>query len=259
MRDRTTERYRPGLERLEPKLALNAGAATPTIAGPRAGHIHPADRAGLVGAARGLDVTGPRGGPTAATGGTVSAQAVKPRFGYLVYRITNPNIHNNTMLPPFGQVLVQRAQPIPGQYYNILSVVVRNGTNQTFNARSGFAVKIPGDTFWTPILTGNETWKPGQRYVFYILTKRYYPLRQQVTSGFIFNLGGAISTAIPGPSGIFLRIKYDPARFPKQLDAIVAFGQGAQGGSGVRTGIADTQIFEFVNALTNRNDFGGYF
>ncbi|HWE35134.1 MAG TPA: hypothetical protein VG406_01075 [Isosphaeraceae bacterium] len=259
MRDRTTEKYQPDLERLEPKLPLSAGAATMPIVGQRAGHLHPADRAGLAGAAGGFAVPGQHGGRSAAAGGSVSIAAVKPHFGYLVYRITNPNIHNNTLIPPFGHVLVQRVQPIPGQTYNVLSLVVRNGTNQTFDASSGFAVKVPGDTYWTPILTGNEQWMPGQHFVFYILTKKYYPLRNQVTSGFIFNMGGAISTAIPGPSGIFLRLKYNPATFGRSLDAIVAFGQGAQGGSGIRTGIADTQIYEFVSALTNRNDFGGYF
>jgi hypothetical protein len=43
------------------------------------------------------------------------------------------------------------------------------------------------------------------------------------------------------------------------LDAIVAFGPGAEGGSGVKTGLADTAFYEFVSAKTNRKDFGGYF
>jgi hypothetical protein len=223
MRHRADERYRPGLESLEAKQPLSAGLAA---------GAEPAE---------------------------VSIAAVQPRTGFLVFRITNPNIHNNTMLPPFGQTLVQQAQPIPGDSYNILSVIVRNGTRQTFTAASGFQVKLAGQTEWTPALTGDQTWAPGQRYVFYVLTKKYYPIKNQVTGGFLFKLGGAVSTAIPGPSGIFLRIKYDPALFPQQLDAIVAFGQGAQGGAGVRTGIAVTNIYEFVNAKTRRNDFGGYF
>ncbi len=38
-----------------------------------------------------------------------------------------------------------------------------------------------------PILTGNEQWKPGQILVFYVLTKKYYPV-SEVAGGFQFNL-----------------------------------------------------------------------
>ena len=110
-----------------------------------------------------------------------------------------------------------------------------------------------------PILTGNEVWKPGQRIVFYVLTKKYYPLPSEVHSGFEFDLGGASSVAIPGPSAIALRIKYEPATlFSKTLDQIVVFGQGNQGGDGANYGLPDTAINEFLFAATNRNDFGGY-
>ena len=34
--------------------------------------------------------------------------------------------------------------------------------------------------------------KPGQDFIFYVLTKKYYPLLNQVTSGFQFKLGGAV-------------------------------------------------------------------
>ena len=84
---------------------------------------------------------------------------------------------------------MQTVQPVPGQVYNVLSVVVRNGTAQTFNASSGFAVKLPQDPTSFPILTGNQEWKPGQEIVFYTLTKKYYPLPSQVHSGFEFRLG----------------------------------------------------------------------
>jgi hypothetical protein len=80
-----------------------------------------------------------------------------------------------------------------------------------------------------------------------------------VTDGFEFDLGGARSVGIPGPSGIFLRLKYNPATFARTLNAIVAYGQGAEGGAGVRTGLADTAIYEFLSAKTRRIDFGGYF
>ena len=163
------------------------------------------------------------------------------------------------MIPPFTQVLVQSQQPVPGQVYNVLFVVVRNGTAKTFDASSGFAVKLPQDPNSFPILTGSQQWKPGQQFVFYVLTKKYYPLPSQVHSGFEFDLGGARSVAIPGPSGIFLRVKYDPATFARTLDSIVVLGPGNQGGKGVKFGLPDTAINEFVSAKTNRKDFGGYF
>ena len=184
--------------------------------------------------------------------------AKKPNFGYLVYRLTNPSPSTNTLTPPFGHVLVQDRQPVPGQVYNILQVAVKNATNQTFDASSGFQVRLPYQHYF-PILTGNETWKPGQDFIFYVLTKKYYPLPNQVSSGFQFKLGGAWSTAIPGPSGIFLRIKYNPATINKILDYAVTRGPGAQGGKGIPTGIADTAIYAFVSAKQKRNDFGGYF
>ena len=148
---------------------------------------------------------------------------------------------------------------MPGQVYNVLSITMRNGTAQTFNASSGFSVKLSGQTTFTPILTGNETWAPGQEFIFYVLTKKYYPLPNQVTSGFEFYLSGAKSVAIPGPSGIFLRVTYNPATFARTLDSIVAFGPGAEGGSGIKFGLPDTSLYEFVSAKTRRSDFGGYF
>jgi hypothetical protein len=199
---------------------------------------------------------------------SITISATKPNSGYLVYRITNPNPFNDRLIPPFSHVLVQATQPVPGQVYNVLDVVVRNGTARTFDASSGFMVRFPGQPVSIPILTGNEQWKPGQEFVFYVLTKKYYPLPVNgtprdkpslVTGGFNFLLGGARSVAIPGPSGIVLRIRHDPARFDRALDAIVAFGQGAEGGAGVKYGLPDTAIYEFVSAKTRRSDFGGYF
>jgi hypothetical protein len=90
------------------------------------------------------------------------------------------------------------------------------------------------------------------------LTKKYYPL-PEVSGGFIFDLGGASSTLLPGPSGIFLRLKYDPTTFDRTLDWIVAYGPGNEGGKGAQYGLPDTAIGEFVAASTKRNDFGGYF
>ena len=90
-------------------------------------------------------------------------------------------------------------------------------------------------------------------------SKAKTPVPLIVTSGYEFELGGARSVAIPGPSGIFLRVKYKPETFARTLDWIVAYGPGAQGGKGVKFGLPDTAIYEFVSAKTNRSDFGGYF
>ena len=70
--------------------------------------------------------------------------------------------------------------------------------------------------------------------MFYVLTKKYYPV-PEVSGGFQFDLGGATSTLVPGPSGIFLRVKYDPATFAKTLNWIVAYGPGNQGGAARNT------------------------
>ena len=237
MRERPSTLYYPDLEPLEAKLLLSAGL-------------------GARPAAHGLVTTAERG---KSEPGRVQDLAKKPSTGFLVYRITNPNRFNNTLAPPFSQRFVQSQQPIPGQIYNVLYVVVRNGTAQTFDASSGFRVKIPqsGESF--PILTGSQQWKPGERLVFYILTKKYYPLPSQVHSGFEFDLGGARSVAVPGPSGIFLRITYNPATFARTLDWIVAHGPGVQGGKGAKFGLPDTATYEFLSAQARRIDFGGYF
>jgi hypothetical protein len=240
MRERPIPRFNPDLERLEAKQPLATGASAALGAHLKAGP--PA-------------VTS----APAADGGTITAAAVKPNFGYLVYRLTNPSPTTNTLTPPFGHVLVQDRQPVPGQVYNILQVALKNATNQTFDASSGFFVRFPGQHYF-PILTGNETWKPGQDFIFYVLTKKYYPMPNVVTSGFQFLLAGAWSVAIPGPSGIFLRIKYDPATINRMLDWIVRFSPGVPGGpAGIRLGLPDTAIYAFVSAKEHRNDFGGYF
>jgi len=179
--------------------------------------------------------------------------------GYLIYRVTNPNRYNSVVKPPFQQVLVQQDQPVAGQQYNILSILVRNGTAKTFTAGDDLQVKLSQQNYETPVLTGGQEWKPGQWIVFYVLTKKYYPVPSQVKSGFVFDLGGARSVAIPGPSGIFQRITYDPKKFAGMLDWITAYGPGSQGGKGYKYGIPVTNINEIVSAKTNRNDFGGYF
>lgn len=235
MSERPIIKFRPALEPLEAKRPLSASASTLAASAVQSAT------------------------PAPSAGDSVSALAVKPKVGYLVYRITNPNRHNNHLTGPFGHVLVQAIQPVPGQVYNVLSLSVRNGTAKTFDASSGFSVEFPGQSQPTPILTGDEQWKPGQEFIFYVLTKKYYPLQNQVTSGFQFFLGGAKSVAIPGPSGIFLRLKYDPSTINSALDKIVTQGPGTQGGIGIKYGLPDTAIYEFVSSATHRNDFGGLF
>ncbi len=226
MRQRSTMRFRPGLEQFEEKQLLSAGSLT-THAGPQAKDLR--------------------------------RQPAPPgAFGYLAFRVTNtPWQLTYKLVPPFQQVLVQSGQPVPGQVYNVLSIAVKNGTAQTFDASSGFTVRLPGGHA-LPILTGTEQWKPQQVIVFYVLTKKYYPLAQ-VPGGFQLDLGGRSSTLVPGPSGIFLRLKYNPATFARTLDWIVAFGQGNQLGKGAKFGLPNTEINEFVDARTRRIDFGGHF
>ncbi len=62
---------------------------------------------------------------------------------FIGYRITNPNMHKVNLKPPFGQVLVQTLQPVPGQVYNIMYVAVKNSTKQVFTASNGFVVRFP--------------------------------------------------------------------------------------------------------------------
>jgi hypothetical protein len=234
-RRRPITKFRACLEQLEGKKLLSSGALPTQAAQPEAAAAQ---------------IRSPE----------AAAQSSHPKslgHAFLAYRITQPNRFNNKLIPPFPQVLVQARQPIPGRIYNVLFISVRNGTARTFNASNGFLVRLPGGHSF-PILTGGQQWLPGQRFVFYALTKKYYPLAQ-VPGGFEFDLGGGSSTLIPGPSGIYLGLRYNPRTFARLLDTIVAFGQGAQGGKGATFGLPDTAINEFVSARTRRRDFGGHF
>jgi hypothetical protein len=234
MRRRLLITFRPDLDPLEAKQPLSAGVSTAMAA------THAVEKA-----------------KTAASS-SATPLAVQPHTGYLVYRIGQPKTLT-VLKPPFQQVLVQKTQPVPGQTYNILQIAVRNGTAQTFTSSSNFTVQLSGQTTETPILTGNETWQPNQYIVFYVLSKKYYPIQNTNAGGFIFHLDGAYSLAIPGPSAIFLRLKYDPKTFAHTLDSIVAYGQGSQNATGNRFGVPNTAIWTFVSAKTQRIDFGGYF
>jgi hypothetical protein len=182
--------------------------------------------------------------------------------GYLLFRVTNTPFQTPyELVPPFQQVLVQNAKPEPGQVYNVAYVTVKNGTGQTFTASNGFTVRMtnqPRSFAGFPILTGDEQWKPGQILVFYVLTKKYYPV-SFVAGGFQFDTGGRSSTAVPGPAGIFLRLKYNPANFASTLNWIVAYGPGNESGKGARFGLPNTAINQLTDARTHRIDFAGHF
>jgi hypothetical protein len=211
MGQRTCLIFRPQLEPLEAKYLLSGGASA----------THPAAQ-------------GAEGVPHQNTSKVTNIK---------LDRITNPKGGNSLLFPPFSHVLVQQAQPVPGRVYNVLFISVLNGTGQTFHASDNIQVKTrnqpPGLSI--PILTGDQEWKPGERIVFYRLTKEYYPLSPTQTSGFVFNFVKPMATAIPGPSGIFLRLKYDPATFNQVLDHIVSAGIGARGH---QLGLPDTAIWE---------------
>jgi hypothetical protein len=183
-------------------------------------------------------------------------------FRYLAFRVTNTPFQTPyKLVPPFQQVLVQSRKPVPGQVYNVLNVAVKNGTSQTFTASNNFTVRMtnqPRSFGGFPILTGNEQWKAGQILVFYVLTKKYYPV-SSVAGGFQLDIGGRSSTLVPGPSGIFLRLTYNPATFARTLNWIVAFGQGNQTGQGAQLGLPNTSINQLVSARNQRSDFAGHF
>jgi len=241
-------RFRPDLERLEGKQLLNASPLTPRVAPIEADSKPPV-----------LHLAARLEGHRAATELAKKQSTLPTRF--LAFRITNPSSPLTVNLkPPFQQVLVQSRQPVPGQVYNVLQIAVKNGTAQTFTASNGFTVRLtsqPKDDAF-PILTGNQQWKPDQWIVFYTLSKQYYPV-SEVAGGFQLDLGGASSTLVPGPSGIFLRLTYNPDTFARTLDWIVAYGPGAQGGTGAKVGLPDTAINEIVAASTHRIDYGGHF
>ena len=172
-----------------------------------------------------------------------------PVMGVTMDRITNPSSANKVLTPPFAQVLVQGKQPVPGQVYNVLFISVYNGTGGTFTASDNLQVRLSNQTpaHGYPLLSGTQEWQPGDRMVFYVLTKKYYPATPTVSEGFKFNFVNPKVTAIPGPSGIFLRLTYNPATFARVLNSIVVNGPGARGHE---LGLPDTSIWEIIPAGT---------
>ncbi len=244
MRQHPTLKFRPDLERLDQKQLLSAGGLTSLAHGSRASTLHRVDQSG--GHRTDVDTTS-------------KPSALPTRF--LAFRITNPSAQLPVDLdPPFQQVLVQSRQPVAGQVYNVLYVAVKNGTSQTFSASNKFTLRMTNQprSVAFPMLTGTQQWKPNQWIVFYVLTKKYYPV-SPVAGGFRLDTGGGISTLVPGPSGIFLRLTYNPSTFAKTLNWIVAYGPGAESGAGAKVGLPDTAINELVAARTHRIDYAGHF
>src|SRR5262249_42133787 len=159
----------------------------------------------------------------------------------------NPTPVNAILKPPFAHVAVQSRPPVPGRVYNLLFISVYNRSGRTFTASDNLRVRISNQTrtHAYPILTGTQERKPRERLVFYVLTKQYYPLSPKVSAGFQFNFARPQVVAIPGPSGIFLRLKYNPATFDKVLDTIVVSGPGARGH---QLGLPDTSLWELIPA-----------
>jgi hypothetical protein len=237
MRRRTTRNLGPRLERLEAKHLLNAA---------RPGAYLQALRAEQRAAAA----------AGAAEGGT-TAQPQPSANRFKLFRITDTAFPIGvSIVNPVYQVLVQPAKPVPGQTYNILQLSVRNGSQETFTAADNLQVRLSNNgaplSRNFPILTGDQQWQPGQFITFYIMTKQYYPL-PQINGGFSFSLvPGAV--AIPGPAGIILRVKYNPATFARTLDWFVAFGPGTEAGTGPPFGLPVTSIWQITDA--NNHNIG---
>lgn len=262
MRKRSVQRMRPGIERLEARQTLNAGPSTNPLAmlgsAPRAAALQQFEelrrlREGRIALANQRRLDQVRAALPAQTAAGPTANAAfqhQPRasvHGFTIDRITNPTPVSAIFNPPFQFVRVQTRDPIPGQSYNAIYISVRNRTHRTFTAADGMTVKVttqgPGHNY--PILTGDQVWKPGQTFVFYFLTKKYYTsaLNPPASAGFAFNFTEPRVVAIPGPSGIFQRIVYNPETFPNVLQSIVIGGPGAKGH---RLGLPDTDLWEIV-------------
>lgn len=234
MRKRLLREFRPSLEQSEARWPPSAGALAQAAAGGPSTTDLPTDLSGnsgeLADNQNGLTVRGVAAIP--------SARAT----GIQLDRVTNPSGQNAEFHPPFGHVLVQTRLPIPGQVYNTLFISLYNGSGTTFTASDNLTVRTSnspsGQQF--PILTGAQVWKPGGRIVIYVLSKKYYPFTPVTSAGFEFNFVSPRTTAIPGPSGIALRIRYNPATFDRILDYYVTSGTGARGHT---FGLPDTAIW----------------
>lgn len=240
MPERPPRDFSPRLERLEPKQPLSASPAAAVAA-----QANPGSPVLLADNQTGLFV------PTASQPPHFKANGIK------LDRVTNPRkyngVSNASLTPPYGHVLVQTQVPIPGKTYNILFLSVFNATGKTITASDNLTVRTSntakGISF--PILQGDQVWPAGGRVVFYVMTKSHYKLNPTQTAGFTFNSldpSTPLVNAIPGPSGIAVKIKYNPATIDKVLDYFVTSGPGA---IGHEYGIPDTAIFNIFPKSVN--------
>jgi hypothetical protein len=226
MRERQTVRYRPRLEPLEAKQLPSAGVSSAPLAGRSA-------------------LQARRAAALASAGAIHQPRA--PVRGITISRITNPTPVNARLVPPFRQVRVQTNPPVPGQVYNVLYISMRNSTSRTFTAADGLAVKLtvqrPSHAY--PILQGDEQWRPGEIFVFYVLTKQDYIslMTPSRSAGFSFNFTDPRTVAIPGPSGFYRRIRYNPETFSRVLDKVV---RNNPEGRGHHLGLPDTSLWQIV-------------
>ncbi len=216
-----TRKFNPGLDPLEARTLLNAPPTGPNILA--ASH------------------------PATASVGARQGSSEKLSF----FRITNPTPTNAILIPPLATVRVQDVAPKVGGTYNILFITMRNGTNRTYTSADTLSVTTTGDPRSFPILTGNQTWEPNQVMIFYLLSKKYYPLSPQYSAGFVFKIDGSSGTAIPGPSGIYLRIKYNPATIDGILNYAAIDGPRTRGALHL-LGIGDTALWEFEPVVVHR-------
>lgn len=257
-------RFRPGLESLEMKQLMSAGHAAAAHVRARLGreiqalphgeaagenairHDAPVDRAARAALLR-------HRRESLRAGGGFQHQPRAPVRGITVDRITNPTPVNTYMVPPFKQVRVQSNDPVPGQQYNVLFLSLFNRTGRTFTADDKLAVRLTMQD-WRhsyPLLQGDEQWKPRETIIVYLLTKKSYTglLAPPASAGFSFNFTDPRVVAIPGPSGFYQRITYNPATFPRVLSTILLSGPGARG---LHLGMPVTNIWEAVP--TNKAD-----
>jgi hypothetical protein len=250
MRQRPIMKLYPSLEAFEEKKLLSGDPLTAPLVNLKvasaARSLHSAETSGALIGGAGSGSPGNLAGRARAI--PEDHNRPSPGPGLTLFRITDPTLNIARLVPPFNQVLVQSTLPVAGAVYNVLFVSVRNGTARTFDASNGFRVRVTGQSSSFPVLTGTEQWKPGQFIVFYILTKKYYPLRPVTNAGFQFDFAGSSGVAIPGPSGIYLRIKYNPATFASVLNQIVAHGPGAKGHE---LGLPDTALWSIISAKTD--------
>ena len=115
---------------------------------------------------------------------------------------------------PVGMVLAVSTPPVGGSVYNVALITLRNGTSQTFTARSGLSVEVSGGNHAAqPFPTGSFQWGPGQVLVVYNFNDDTFP------PDFTFNLQG---TSTEVPSNNYYGIQFSPNTISSVLSSIVS-------------------------------------